>query len=171
VPDERFCGACGAALASAGTRRPAGPEADGQLLSEGERRQLTVLFGDLVGSTALSGRLDPEDYRAVVRRYQEAAGAVVERHGGHVAQHLGDGLLVYFGWPQTYDDAAERAVRAGLALVDGVRALDAPVRSRSASACTRARSWWRRSGRAPTCSARPRTWPHACRRRPGPTRS
>jgi class 3 adenylate cyclase/tetratricopeptide (TPR) repeat protein len=83
----------------------------------GERRQLTVLFCDLVGSTELSSRMDPEDWQAVLRDYQNRAGEVIARHGGHVAQYLGDGLLVYFGWPRTYDDSAERAVRAGLGLV------------------------------------------------------
>lgn len=84
---------------------------------DAERRQLTVLFCDLVGSTEISARLDPEDWREVVGGYQRVAGEVIARYGGHVAQYLGDGLLVYFGWPQAYDDAAERAVRAGLALV------------------------------------------------------
>jgi len=92
------------------------PRGDAPL--EGERRQLTVLFCDLVGSTELSGRLDPEDYRELVRGYQARADQAVERFGGHVAQHPGDGLLVYFGWPRAFDDAAERAVRAGLAFVD-----------------------------------------------------
>ena len=94
----------------------------------GERRQLTVLFCDLVGSTPLSQQLDPEEYPVLVRRYHEAASAVVTRYGGHVANDLGDGLLVYFGWPQAFDDAAERAARAGLQLIETVRALDAPVR-------------------------------------------
>ena len=91
-------------------------------LSDGERRQLTVLFCDLVGSTELSGSLDPEDFRELVRGYQARADQAVQRFGGHVAQHLGDGLLVYFGWPRAFDDAAERAVHAGLALVAAVTA-------------------------------------------------
>jgi class 3 adenylate cyclase len=69
-----------------------------------------VLCCDLVGSTELSGSLDPEDYRELVRGYQARADHAVQRFGGHVAQHLGDGLLVYFGWPRAFDDAAERAV-------------------------------------------------------------
>jgi class 3 adenylate cyclase len=94
----------------------------------GERRQLTVLFCDLVGSTELSSRLDPEEWQGLLRRYQEAGAAVIEPFGGHVAQLLGDGLLVYFGWPEAHDDDAERAVRAGLGLVDALRALtDLPV--------------------------------------------
>ena len=78
------------------------------------RRQLTVLFCDLVGSTALAQRLDPEALRDLMRDYQQACGAVIERYAGHVAQYLGDGLVVYFGWPQAHEDDAERAVRAAL---------------------------------------------------------
>ncbi|MBT3533547.1 MAG: guanylate cyclase, partial [Rhodospirillaceae bacterium] len=79
-----------------------------------ERRQLTVMFCDLVGSTALSRRLDPEDLRDVMQHYQDSAAAAVKRYGGHVAKYLGDGVLAYFGWPQAYEDQAERAVHAGL---------------------------------------------------------
>jgi len=79
-----------------------------------ERRQLTVMFCDLVGSTALSRQLDPEDLRDVMRRYQDAVAGAVTRYGGHVAKYLGDGVLAYFGWPQAYEDQAERAVHAGL---------------------------------------------------------
>ena len=87
----------------------------------GERRQLTVLFCDLVGSTALSRGSTPRSGATVVRALPaSAARGVVERFGGHVAQHLGDGLLVYFGWPTAHEDDAERAVRAGLAIVDAV---------------------------------------------------
>ena len=81
--------------------------------AEAERRQLTVMFCDLVGSTDLSQRLDAEDLRNVVRAYQESASEVIERYAGHIAQYLGDGLLVYFGYPQAHEDDAERAVRAG----------------------------------------------------------
>lgn len=87
---------------------------------EAERRQLTVMFVDLVGSTALSRQLDPEDLRDVMRRYQDAVAAAVNRFGGHVAKYLGDGVLAYFGWPQAYEDQAERAVRAGLDAVKAV---------------------------------------------------
>ena len=80
-----------------------------------ERRQLTVMFVDLVGSTALSARLDPEDMGALIRAYQGCCTEVVERWGGHVAKYMGDGVLAYFGWPQAHEDEAERAVRAGLA--------------------------------------------------------
>jgi class 3 adenylate cyclase len=80
---------------------------------DAERRQLTVMFCDLVGSTDLGQRLDAEDLRSVVRAYQEAASRVIDRYSGHVAQYLGDGLLVYFGYPRAHEDDAERAVRAG----------------------------------------------------------
>jgi adenylate/guanylate cyclase family protein len=79
-----------------------------------ERRQLTVLFCDLVGSTALSAQLDPEDYRTVVQRYQQTCTEVIQRHEGYLAQYLGDGLLVYFGYPTAHEDDARRAVRAGI---------------------------------------------------------
>jgi class 3 adenylate cyclase len=91
---------------------------------DAERRQLTVMFCDLVDSTSLAQRLDPEDYRAVVRAYQEAAVAALQPFDGYVAQYLGDGLLVYFGYPQAHEDAAQRAVRAGLAIVDAMEPLN-----------------------------------------------
>jgi len=91
--------------------------------ADGERRQLTVMFCDLVGSTDLSQRLDAEDLRTVVRAYQDAAARVIERHEGHIAQYLGDGLLVYFGYPHAHEDDAERAVRAGLGIIPAVKAL------------------------------------------------
>jgi class 3 adenylate cyclase/predicted ATPase len=90
---------------------------------EAERRQLTVLFCDLVDSTRLAAGMDAEDWREVVRGYQEAAAEVVERFDGHVAQYLGDGLLVYFGWPRAHEDDPERAVRAGLGIVEAVEGL------------------------------------------------
>lgn len=92
-----------------------------------ERRLLSVLFCDMVGSTALSNRLDPEDMRAVIRAYHGGCTNIVKRHDGHVANFIGDGLLVYFGWPQAHDDDAERAVRAGLELAKAVSALTAPT--------------------------------------------
>jgi class 3 adenylate cyclase len=100
------------------------------LRSEAERRQLTVLFCDLVGSTELSARLDPEDMCAVMGAYQRATAAVVERFEGHVARYLGDGVLAYFGWPQAHEDDAERAVRAGLELVDAVARLEPDAKTR-----------------------------------------
>jgi class 3 adenylate cyclase/tetratricopeptide (TPR) repeat protein len=91
---------------------------------EAERRQLTVLFCDLVGSTQLSGQLDPEDLRAVVRAYQEAAAEVIRQYEGHIAQYLGDGLLVYFGYPTAHEDDARRAVHTGLGMVQAIAALN-----------------------------------------------
>src|SRR5262245_44999267 len=91
---------------------------------EAERRQLTVLFCDLVGSTQLSGQLDPEDLRAVVRAYQEAAAEVIQSYEGHIAQYLGDGLLVYFGYPTAHEDAARRAVHTGLGIVQAITTLN-----------------------------------------------
>jgi class 3 adenylate cyclase/predicted ATPase len=90
---------------------------------EAERRQLTVMFCDLVGSTELSRRLDPEDLRDVIRRYQDAVAGAVARYEGHVARFLGDGVLTYFGWPKAYEDQAERAVRAGLDATTAVAAV------------------------------------------------
>jgi class 3 adenylate cyclase/predicted ATPase len=91
---------------------------------EAERRQLTVLFCDLVGSTMLSRQLDPEDLRAVVRAYQETAAVVIQRYEGHIAQYLGDGLLVYFGYPQAHEDDAPRAVHTGVELVEAIEELN-----------------------------------------------
>src|SRR5215475_8140832 len=84
---------------------------------EAERRQLTVMFCDLVDSTKLSSQLDPEDYREVIRAYQSACTEVIRRYDGHIAQLLGDGLLVYFGYPQAHEDDAQRAVRSGLGIL------------------------------------------------------
>lgn len=157
--DRRVCGACGAALA-------------------GERRQLTVLFCDLVGSTALSSQLDPEDLREVVRAYQATAATVIARHEGHIAQYLGDGLLVYFGYPRPHEDDAARAVRAGLEVVGAMRELSLPatllpqplqvrigihtglVVVRSAAATGMNSSRW----------GRPPTSPRGCSRSPSRTR-
>jgi class 3 adenylate cyclase len=86
-----------------------------------ERRQLTVMFCDLVGSTALSTQLDPEDLREVVRQYQQTCAKVIQRHDGYIAQYLGDGLLVYFGYPTAHEDDARRAVRAGLEIIAALR--------------------------------------------------
>lgn len=94
--------------------------------SRAERRQLTVMFADLVGSTALSARLDPEELHEVLRAYQDAVAGTVARFGGHVAKFMGDGVLAYFGWLQAHEDDAEHAVRAGLALLDAVGRLRTP---------------------------------------------
>jgi len=91
-----------------------------------ERRQLSVVFCDLVGSTELSRRLDPEDMRDVLRSYQNAVGREVTRFNGHIAKFMGDGILAYFGWPAAYEDQAERAVRAAISVVSAVRHLTLP---------------------------------------------
>ena len=93
---------------------------------EAERRQLTVMFVDLVGSTALAARLDPEDMREVLRAYQDACAGVIARFEGFVAKFMGDGVLAYFGYPRAHEDEAERAVRAGLALAATVGELKIP---------------------------------------------
>ncbi len=134
---KRFCGDCGAPLAaSGGSEQSPGPLAptaeirtptaknDAVNSVDGERRHLTVLFSDLVGSTEIAAHLDAEDWREIAAQYQRTAAAAVTRFGGHVAKYLGDGLMVYFGWPQAHEDDAERAVRAGLAMVDEVAALN-----------------------------------------------
>jgi class 3 adenylate cyclase/predicted ATPase len=94
---------------------------------EAERRQLTVLFCDLVGSTHLSGQLDPEDLRVVVRAYQAASAEIIQHYEGHIAQYLGDGLLVYFGYPTAHEDDARRAVHTGLGIVQAIAALNASL--------------------------------------------
>jgi class 3 adenylate cyclase/predicted ATPase len=100
--------------------------ADGAAKDNAERRQITVMFSDLVGSTALSTRLDPEDLREVITCYQTCVAGTVRRFGGFVGRYLGDGVLIYFGYPAAHEDDAERAVRAGLALIDAIAALPAP---------------------------------------------
>src|SRR5262249_37446214 len=92
-----------------------------------ERRQVTVMFCDLVGSTALSARMDLEDLREVISAYQKAVAATMERFGGFVAKYMGEGVLVYFGYPRASEDDAEQAVRAGLASIEAVNVLKSPV--------------------------------------------
>jgi class 3 adenylate cyclase/predicted ATPase len=94
---------------------------------QAERRQLTVMFVDLVGSTALAARLDPEDMAQAIRAYQSCCTEAVERWDGHVAKYMGDGVLAYFGWPQAHEDEAERAVRAGLAIIAAVAGMSTPA--------------------------------------------
>ena len=105
-----------------------------------ERRQVTVMFSDLVGSTALSARMDPEDLREVISAYQKCVAETVQRFGGFVAKYMGDGVLVYFGYPQAHEDDAERAVRAGLELIAGGER--AEVQCSAANPCRhRHRAW------------------------------
>lgn len=109
APEFKFCPSCGLALAE--TERSLLQPTDAALAPPTpERRQLTVMFCDLVGSVALSLELDPEDLREVVRRYQKVATKSIEQFEGYVAQYLGDGILAYFGYPIAHEDEAERAV-------------------------------------------------------------
>ena len=102
---------------------PRGPSPTPSSTDAAERRQLTVMFCDLVGSTALSARLDPEDMREVIAAYQKCVSETVRRFGGFVAKYMGDGVLAYFGYPQAHEHDAEQAVRAGLAVVEAVPTL------------------------------------------------
>jgi class 3 adenylate cyclase len=103
------------------------PEPEPRVRDTAERRQVTVMFSDLVGSTRLSARMDPEDLREVISAYQKCVNEAVHRFGGFVAKYLGDGVLAYFGYPQAHEDDAERAVRAGLELIAAVIALRTPT--------------------------------------------
>jgi class 3 adenylate cyclase len=122
-PSAKFCGGCGkpireaAASAAPGLSPP--PHIDGA-----ERRQLTVMFCDVVGSTPLSSRLDPEDLRGIMGSYHRCVAKTVEGFGGFVARYMGDGVLSYFGYPQAHEDDAERAIRCGLAAVEQVPQLN-----------------------------------------------
>src|SRR5450631_968105 len=108
-------------VATASSAPSASPE------DRAERRQVSVMFADLVGSTALSARMDPEDLREIISAYQRCVTETVRRLGGFVAKYMGDGVLVYFGYPRAHEDDAERAVRAGLELIAAVTALKSPV--------------------------------------------
>jgi class 3 adenylate cyclase/predicted ATPase len=136
-PTARFCGQCATALApgtapdsiqpadrkpSAGSGTPTDAAAAART-PDAERRQLTILFCDMVGSVALAAQLDPEDLRQVMQAYFEACAETITRFGGYVAQYHGDGLVAYFGYPHAQENAAERAVRAGYALTEAVRSL------------------------------------------------
>ena len=105
---------------AAATTIPTAPVSDASAPAEAERRQLTVMFCDLVGSTPLSTRFDPEDLREIVGAYHRCVADTVGRFGGFVAKYMGDGVLVYFGYPQAHEDDAERAARAGLGVIDAV---------------------------------------------------
>ena len=125
--EASFCGYCGAGLvvpARADAEEHANNIIVDQHTVEGERRHLTVLFCDLVGSTEIASHLDPEQWREIVGEYHRAAAQAIERFGGHVAQYLGDGVTAYFGWPEAHDNDAERAARAGLAILDAISKLN-----------------------------------------------
>jgi class 3 adenylate cyclase len=127
---RKLLDAIAALRAEASTRSPLSDTprtTDNAAQNTAERRQVTVMFSDLVGSTALSGRMDPEDLREVISAYQKCVAETVRRCGGFVAKYMGDGVLIYFGYPQAHEDDAERAVRAGLQLIAAVTALKSPV--------------------------------------------
>ena len=123
APEARFCTQCAAPLDAAAPIRPVTEPHDPLT---GERRHLTVMFCDVVGSTPLSEKLDPEELRDVMQVYQRACVAAITSFDGYVAQYLGDGLLAYFGYPTAHEDDAARAVRAGLAVVEKLRATQLP---------------------------------------------
>src|SRR5246500_696817 len=110
---------------SAGSPLPAPLAVEGGVSAEAERRQLTVMFCDLVGSTPLSARFDLEDLRDIIGAYHRCVADAVARFAGFVAKYMGDGVLVYFGYPEAHEDDAERAVRAGLAVIEAVGGLPA----------------------------------------------
>jgi len=101
------------------------PDAETNRTVDAERRQLTVMFCDLVGSTALSRALDPEDYRDLIRAYQDAVAGVITRYDGHIAKYMGDGVLAYFGFPTAHEDEAQRAAQAGLDILAAIKRIKA----------------------------------------------
>ena len=128
LPRARFCSNCATPLTAGETGKASNPQAltphpqsSDARRSDAERRQLTVMFCDLVGSTALSERLDPEEWREVVRAYQATCAEVIHRYDGHMAQYLGDGVLVYFGYPTAHEDDAARAARAGIEIIEALQ--------------------------------------------------
>lgn len=124
---HKFCSECGSALSARGPMVQPGGAASARAPpeAEAERRQLTVMFCDVVGSTALSVGMDPEDLRQIMAGYHACVTEAVGRHGGTVARYMGDGVLAYFGYPKAHEDDAEQAIRAGLAIIEAVAALHA----------------------------------------------
>ena len=119
------------AIAANATGAESPEPSSAQVAAEAERRQVTVLFCDMVGSTALSNAIDPELFGSVIRRYQDAAAGAIGRFGGFVAKFMGDGVLAYFGFPRAFEDAAERAVRAAIAMLAEVGGIELPDGSRA----------------------------------------
>jgi class 3 adenylate cyclase/predicted ATPase len=128
APDAQFCGDCGKQFEFLAEWSSPATDAFSQAPRPAERRQLTVMFVDLVGSTALSAQLDPEDLREIFNQYHSCCSTEINKAGGFVAKYLGDGVLAYFGYPQAHENDPEHAVRAGLALIDAVGRLAAPQR-------------------------------------------
>ena len=141
-PRAKFCAQCAKAIEGPEASSTTAPGPDNLLVQvtgesatpglapTGERRQLTVVFCDLVGSTPLSQQFDAEEWRDIIAQYQRAASSAVARFGGHVAQKFGDGLLIYFGWPTAREDDPERAIRAGLAIIDAMVPLNVEFAAR-----------------------------------------
>ena len=126
---------------------PASPAENlGSLETTAERRPLSVMFCDLIGSTALSSRLDPEDLREVIRTYQSCVANTIQQFDGFIARYVGDGVLIYFGWPEARETDAERAVRAGLAVAAAVSKVPWAA-SRYRSALASQRDWWSSASR------------------------
>jgi hypothetical protein len=144
-----------------------------------ERRQLTVMFCDLVGSTAMSARLDPEDMRGIIGAYHKCCANLITQGGGFVAKYMGDGVLAYFGYPQAHEHDAERAVRAGLAIVEAAPKLETatsePLHVRVGIAppgsWSSAIFWVRERRRRAGSSATPLILPRDCKGSPSPTAS
>ena len=168
-----------AELASAvpGSPQPAVDRAEASQ-DTAERRQVTVMFSDLVGSTALSARMDPEDLREVISAYQKSVAETVRRFDGFVAKYMGDGVLVYFGYPHSHEDDAERAVRAGLEIIGAVARLETrapePLKVRAGIATglvVVGDLIGRGMRRSAASSARRRTWRRGCKASPNRTAS
>ena len=162
------------AIASLGSAEPARPAGQSSSKDAAERRPITVLFCDLVGSTSIAAKLDAEDWRNLVKSYLDAASAAVTRFGGRVQDRLGDGLMALFGYPQAQENDAERAVRAALAIQRALDELNARNAGKDeprwwrASAWNPARSWWTRLAQ---CSARRPTSLRGCNPSPNRGRS
>lgn len=127
-----FCDTCGASLKNTPTPAAQDPpptveDSTGRTDADAERRHLTVVFCDLVGSSKLSELLDPEEFRDLLATYQDSCAAVVSKYDGQVARYVGDGLLIYFGYPQAHEDDAPRALRAALEIVETVSQLEIPT--------------------------------------------
>jgi ribosomal protein L40E len=171
----KFCKKCGTLIGErAPSPEPMGAQAEARQHSlTGERRHLTVLFCDLVGSTAVASQLDPEEWRETVAGYQRAAAEAIVRFGGHVAKYLGDGVMAFFGYPEAHDNDAERAARAGLAILDTISKLNEQSIHPKLSTRIGVHQvlWWLAlaPARTPMSSVTLPISLHACRKQPLPT--
>ena len=123
----KFCGQCGSSLASPTSAFEPNQTDEQSKEIDAKRRQWTVLFCDLVGSTILAERLDPEELRGLLQQYQAVCARAVRHFEGHIARYFGDGLLIYFGYPVAHEDAAHRAIRAALEIVDAIEKLETRI--------------------------------------------